>query len=231
MPEVRATLDAIIKAGNEPNWDALLETYTDEEEKRRSAEIYATLTSVVSGEALSVVRGVMSGDGWEAWSRLALRYDPKTPAKSLMSMMVVMQPRKIKDIRELPKAVQEWEVKVKALKAEHDITLAENIQVALLTSFLPPDMQDYVFQWSDGKTSFNEMKDKILALAVNRASLSRPMPMETDQVKAETEEQWDEWWENGNQENGGQEDDEEEKGVNYVGENCSRCGGHGHYAR
>ena len=40
-----------------------------------------------------------------------------------MAMMMVMQPRKVKDIRDLPSAVEEWEVKVKNLKIEHDIGL------------------------------------------------------------------------------------------------------------
>ena len=36
-----------------------------------------------------------------------MRYDPRTPAKSLMAMMHVMQPKKIKDVRDLPTAVRD----------------------------------------------------------------------------------------------------------------------------
>ncbi len=43
-------------------------------------------------------------------------------------------------------AVQEWEVKIKSLKLEHDIEID-----ALFMSMLPADFQDYVCQWSDGK--------------------------------------------------------------------------------
>ena len=64
-------------------------------------------------EALTVVRGVAGGNGWHAWQQLVIRYNPKTPARALMAMMVVMQPRKVKVVREPQGAVQEWEVKVK----------------------------------------------------------------------------------------------------------------------
>ena len=62
-----------------------------------------------------------------------------------MATMHVMQPKKIKDVRDVPTAAHDWEVKVKCLKAEHDIELDDNIKVALLTSFLPSDLQDYIF--------------------------------------------------------------------------------------
>ena len=106
---------------------------------------------MTTGEALTVVRGVAGGNGWHAWQQLVIRYNPKTPARALMAMMAVMQPRKVKDVRELQGAVQEWEVQVKNLKSEHEIDLDERIAVALLTAMLPTDFQDYVFEWSDGK--------------------------------------------------------------------------------
>ena len=148
-----------------------------------------------------------------------------------MAMMAVMQPKKVKDVRELPSAVQEWEMKVKNLDTEHGIVLDAKIKVALMTSFLPADLQDYVFQWTDGKSSFEEMKDRIMALAVNRASMSRPTPMEVDGVQAwgwhedhygcEGQDWTKDWTEEG----------EEEIEIGYVGESCRGCGGMGRHAR
>ncbi len=51
-------------------------------------------------------------------------------------MMTVTRPRK----------VEEWEAKVKQLKMEHEIGFDDHIKVALLTSMMPTDFQDYVFQ-------------------------------------------------------------------------------------
>ena len=93
---------------------------------------------------------------------------------------------------------------------------------------LPTDFQDYVFQWSAGKVQHKELRDKLMALAMNRASLGRPAPTEVDRVWA-----GEEWEEDGGywQEDGGNNESEEKVEVDFVGEMCMRCGGHGHYAR
>ena len=95
-----------------------------------------------------------------------------------------------------------------------------------MTSTLPSDLQDYVFQWSDGKASYEEMRDRVVSLAVNRAAMSRPTPMEVDKVDVKD-------WDGGEGRNGGGEKSWEEDAVevDYVGEACRRCGGYGRYAR
>ena len=100
------------------------------------------------------------------------------------------------------------------------------VKVALLTSILPSDLQDFVFQVADDKLDFASVRDRVMSLAVNRAAAGRPTPMEVDRVWAE------EWPEEGAE---GHQcwpcEDEEQLEVNYIGEACLRCGGQGHYAR
>jgi hypothetical protein len=226
--KTRELLEEIQKFPKDPNWEDIFQETTEEDKKKMSAELYNLIVTLVAGEALTVVRGV-AGDGWEAWHKLLVRFDPKTPARALRMMMSVMQPRRVKDVRELQSALMEWEVKVNQLDAEHNIELDEKIKLALLTSMMPNEFQDYVFQWSDGKADFKEIKDKIMALALNRASMSKPTPMEVDQVRkdwADDYRQTDEWLESGSQ-----ADEKDEVEVDYVGEKCLRCGGMGHYAR
>ena len=221
-PKVRALLEEIQKDPKGVDWDLMFGNLNDHQVDQMSAELYGTWVLMTTGEALTVVRGVAGGNGWHAWQQLVVRYNPKTPARALVAMMSVMQPRKVKDVRELQGAVQEWEVKVKTLQTEHEVKLDERIAVALLTSMLPTDFQDYVFQWSDGKATYPDIRDKLMALAMNRASLGRPAPMEVDRVWAG--EEWEEWPEEG----GGTECDDKVE-VDFVGETCLRCGGHGHY--
>ena len=214
-PKARDQLDEIQKAGKGVDMDSI---FVEEEEAQTSkvgSELYAILTTLMTGEAMTVVRGVLGGNGWQAWSRLCIRFDPRTPAKALISMLAVMNPKKVKEIRHLASAIDDWEAKVKALDVEHDIELEEKIQVAILTSLCPGDVQDLIFQWADDKAKYNDIKDKIVALAQNRAAMSRPTPMEVDQVKEES----------------GENEEEYEVEIDYVGETCRRCGGMGHYAR
>ena len=88
---------------------------------------------------------------------------------------------------------------------------------------LPPDFQDCVFQWTDQDQGYEALKDKIVALAMNRTSLTRVRPMEVDRIAAAAE--------GGSSAVDESEEDEGELCVDYVGEACHRCGGWGHYAR
>ena len=207
---MRGYLDEIQKGGKDPDYDTIFVDDTDQDIERGAAEIYSILASMVTGEALVVLRGVPNGQGWEAWSRLFNRFDPRTPAKSLIGMMAVMTPKRVKDVRELTNVVEDWEVKAKNLKTEHDIDLDPRIKVALLTAMLPADLQDYVFQWSDGKSTYEEMRDRIISMAINRVSMSSL---------------------GGGQSGGWEQESQEQLEIGYVGESCRKCGGVGHYAR
>ncbi len=94
------------KIGKDNDWD--LEDWADEEALKGGHEVHAALAALVTGDAVTVVRSVTNGNGWEAWSRLRSRFDPRTPAEALMMMMMtVFQTRKVKDSRELPNTVQD----------------------------------------------------------------------------------------------------------------------------
>jgi hypothetical protein len=113
-PKARAYLEDIQKAGKSMDFAEVFENGAgDEQVEKMGTELYAMLSSLVAGEAMTVVRGVLSGDGWLAWSKVSIRFDPRTPAKALMSMLSIMIPKKIKDVRSLAAAVEDWECKIK----------------------------------------------------------------------------------------------------------------------
>ena len=99
--------------------------------------------------------------------------------------------------------------------------LDDQIKVALLTSILPSDLQDDMFQWSDRKADFNELKDEVMSLAINRASMAKLVPMDADQVAAEDLEHGEDR----------SNHDEYSHEMDSMGDACLRCGDVGHYAR
>ena len=155
-PKTRDLLEDIHRHAMDPNWGILFVDVSEDPVTKMGAELYSLLVSLLSGEALMVVRGVVGGNGWEAWQKLAARFDPRTPARALRAMMLVMQPKRVKEAREMQSAMEEWEIRIKQLMAEHEIHLDVRINVALLTGMLPAGFHDYVFQGSDGKVEFKE---------------------------------------------------------------------------
>jgi hypothetical protein len=118
------------------------------------------LASLVSGEAMTVFRGELS-----CWAKLKACFDPQTPAKALVSMLAVMSPKKVKEVCYLAAAVEDSEVKVKALGADHDVTLDSKIKSAVLTAMCPEEFQNFIFQWMDNKTTYEDLRDKVVALS------------------------------------------------------------------
>ena len=206
--------------------DEMDDVFMEEEDERVEkigAELYSVLTSLLTGEPLMLVRSVQHGDGWAAWRKVFNRYNPRTPARALMAMMAAMQPKKIKDLREMSKAVEEWEVAVKVLRLEHEVDIPDQIQMALLTSMVPADLQDYIFQQAEVMTTYAETRDKVMGLARNRVTMATPVPMDIGQVAEEAaNEVWDEGW-------------KPEVGCEidavWGTSKCHRCGGFGHFAR
>ena len=105
-PKVRGLLEEIQKDPTEVDWDLMFGNLNDQQVEQMGAEPYGLTVLMTTWEALTVVRGVAGGNGWHAWQQLVIRCNPKTPARALMAMMAVMQPRKVKDVRELQGAVQ-----------------------------------------------------------------------------------------------------------------------------
>ena len=84
-------------------------------ELKYGAELFSILLELTGGEANSVVRGVinkgMDQCGFCSFYALNQRFNPKTPARTLQFLHQVINPPKVKDIRLLPKAIEDWEAK------------------------------------------------------------------------------------------------------------------------
>ena len=188
------------------------------------SELFGVLCSLTEGEANVVVRStIQRGLGYCGFAALCLlsqRFNPKTPARVLQLLTTVLNPKAVKDVRVLARAVEEWELQRGKLRAEFGEELSNNVQVAILTGMIPRDLQDMVFQLGHGGADLKyiEVRDKVMSVANHRSLMVTPTPMDIGRVSVETEEWQEEWW----------EDDVE---VDAVGKGCHRCGGWGHFAR
>ena len=134
------------------------------------AEFYDLLCSLTSGEALTIVRAETSMNGFLAWNGLYKRFNPIEPAKALAVMMEVMNPPKVSDPNRVPKAIDDWDVKVAMLQREFGEKLSDRMKTALMLSMCPPVLQDILYQHAGDSEQKYLMAQYMNACARNTAS-------------------------------------------------------------
>ena len=83
--------------------------------EKYSGELFRTLCQLTTGEANTVVRGSEQEgkrNGYVALKMLSQRFNAKSSAKLYRTLLEVWKPGAIKDVRDVAKGVQEWEMKV-----------------------------------------------------------------------------------------------------------------------
>jgi hypothetical protein len=186
---------------------------------KMSGELYNILGQYCTGEALTVVRGVQSFEGFLVWQKLFKKYSPRTMARTIRLISECTGPKLVKEIKDVDGAITNWESKVKRLATECGQTLSETMQIAILTGMMPASIQDFVYMNVDETTKYKAIVDRVRAWVGNKvAMLSGPTPMEIGQVE-------DYWWD--------EQEDWENSDVQAVGANtqCYRCQGWGHLGR
>ena len=86
---------------------------------------------------------ITDGDGFVAWKKLYDRYNPRTPASLTAAWRDVVRPKKVRDLREIGKALDAWEAKVYLLRREHGPgeEPIPGLKAALLLEMLPESVQ------------------------------------------------------------------------------------------
>lgn len=190
----------------------------DVEVEKMSSEMYDILCQTVSGEAMAIVRSVEDFRGFTAWQKLHQKYNPRTMARAIRLMGEVASPGNVKDLKDVTAAIQKWEGKVKVLQTEFNERMSDQMKIAILTSFLPTVIQDYVYQNVTEKTLLAEIVEKVKSWVSNRvAMMGGPCPMDVGEVNG---------WETDRGEG-----EEEDLGAVSAYTECHRCGGYGHMQR
>ena len=191
--------------------------------EKLSAELYDILFMLTEDEAMSLVQSVPDMDGIAAWQKLHRNYNPKTLARIMQKIMMVVAPPKIQDSKTLVTMLEEWEKRIKELEADTQEKVSEVFKMAIMTGMLPANFQEYIFQQSDDKVDYRRSRDKVVALANNRVTMQQgPVPMDIGNVGHQHDGCW-----------GEHQVGQQEFEIDYANANmkCHRCGGMGHSIR
>ena len=223
-PELaRCIQDTMAKAGLTHDLQAI--RVDQERLDKYSMPLYRIISMITEKEANLVVRNAKDRAGYCGFAALCLlsqRFNPKTPGRVLQHLTDVLSPKPVKDVRHLQRAVEEWEAKRARLKAEFDEEFSDNISIAILTSMLPRDLQDIVFQQGQigEELKYRTIRDKMMSIANDRSLMTSPTPMDIGclgepMLCEEASQEEGEWRE-----------------VDAVtNKTCYACGGWGHLAR
>ncbi len=62
---IRDALDEIPNGGRDPEWDEIFVEWGDQERDKAGAEVHADLSNLATGDAMTVLRGKLRGNGWK----------------------------------------------------------------------------------------------------------------------------------------------------------------------
>ena len=152
----------------------------------------------------------------------------------LQFLLTVTNPPSVKDVRLIPKAIEDWEAKKASLEKEFGEQISEKLAAAIFTAMLPQNFQDMIFE-SQGTAdlSYQVIRDKVLGVAGSRIQQSQPVPMDIGAVDGEVRCQpcggADIWGSSSYSEETGVDIDAVKGGGK--GMQCYRCSGYGHMAK
>ena len=132
-----------------------------EEVEKKSGELYNILSQYCTGEALNVIKGITTFEGFHAWQKLYRKYNPKTMARAIRLMTDVTGPKPVKEIREVEAAITLWETRVSKLQTEFGEKMSQTMKIAILTGMMPTAIQDYVYTNVDESTQYTAVVEKI----------------------------------------------------------------------
>ena len=152
------------------------------------------------------------------------------PARALQFLHTVVNPAPIKDVRLIPKGIEDWESKRAVMENDFGERLSDRLAAAIVTAMLPLEFQDMIYQAPGAiYVVYSQVRDKVLSVAGCRIQSAQPTPMDVGAVnKLEAGDEW-----------GGDptaEADRVNEEINQIkgngaGTQSYRCGGDGHMSR
>ena len=106
-----------------------------------------------------------------------MKHNPRTMARAIKLMGEVSSPGQVQNVSEVEAALTRWISKVKMLESQFGEKVGDKMKIAIMTSMLPPVIQDFVYQNVTRDMLFDNLLEKIGVWVRNRVAMnegSRP---------------------------------------------------------
>ena len=147
-----------------------------------SVELWELLAWTTDGEAKAMLDAMTSNDGFRAWHRLHLRFNPRTFGRALRLVRAATNPRQEKDTGVLVQRIEEHDRAWADFQRDIGGQYPDEMRVGILHSMCPPEVRTFIEQMDGG--TYETVKQRILTWVHNRVA-SVPVPMDIGEVERE----------------------------------------------
>ena len=88
-----------------------------------------------------------------------------------MTMVEVVAPPKVSQLKDFEMSVRAWEEKLRLLERDFDERISPKLRMAILTSMCPASIQDWIYQQGESLGDFAGMLERTRTLVRNRIGL------------------------------------------------------------
>ena len=189
--------------------------------------LWRFLKRYTSGDARRVVLGTREDNGWEAWRRLNMQFEPGVVVKEAQAMAEYtgMVGRRARDAMETKKMMVELDEKAKRVEDLTGKAVDSRHAMSVIVGVLDMETLKHTATFQGADADVEVLKRKVLEFVNMMTEGIHKRNTGGELGSFEPADGWEEWSEG--DESWGWESGQ----INGLGETCYNCGGYGHYAR
>ena len=141
--------------------------------KARSTKLYAILAGILKHRPLRLLRAVGDSNGLEVWRQLHALYVPKTKVRSMAILSAIMGFPAFTKERTLLEQVQMLERLGDEYQRTSGTNISGDVLLTTLVRALPRAVQQHIHLGMTNATTYQEVKDRVVAYERISSSLGR----------------------------------------------------------
>ncbi len=134
-------------------------------------DLWRALKDLTEGEARRIVQSAPEEDGWEAWSRMVVHFEPGLACQQgvATSDLTRMIANPAKNFEETKKLLTEFTVKLRLAEELSGEQMSDTHQRTVMVGILDPKTREHTTKYHGTGTSLEKLKKKVMAF-INGAS-------------------------------------------------------------